>query len=141
MKELSNFNIFKQQKTDDCWIACCKMTIDYIKQTSIVYKELCEKALTIKTDLQGSIKGISLLLEKYEIFYEYESSKKNLNEYSINIECSINSNYPVIIGLSRGHAVIVIGYDSQDNYKIADPNTGSYKIISGTTKIIDFSNN
>ena len=53
--KIKNFQLFKQQKSDDCWIASCKMTIDYLNNTNYNYANLLKKAGTISTAKQGDM--------------------------------------------------------------------------------------
>ncbi len=123
MKKIENFEIFQQKSNDDCWIASSKMVLDFLGKT-IDYNNLIKKANLIKPSDKGSGEGIVKLLSEYDLKYSSQLSIKvggDLEDNSARtiIETSINSNFPVIIGLD-GHAVVVIGY-FDDGIIIANP--------------------
>lgn len=123
MNKLKNFIIFKQQKIDDCWIASCKMTIDYLKKVNYDYNNLTKKAESISPNKHGSAEGITELLKLAysDLEYQKEMGIEPIKKYKDIIIKNIDNGYPVIVGLPH-HAVVVIGYDdSNEEFIIANP--------------------
>lgn len=138
--KIKNFQLFKQQKSDDCWIASCKMTIDYLNNTNYNYANLLKKAGTISTAKQGGYDGILELLHLAAPTLSYQGEiviDKTIDDFKDLIIKNIDNNRPVIVGLP-GHAVVIIGYDSVRRVFItADPYTGKENEIKYGSVITD----
>lgn len=128
-KIIKDFKFFKQKKSDDCWIACCKMTIDFLNRKNISYPDLVKQASKLSNP--GSGEAISKLLSLYGIEYSYSIPFDTILSLEDKIKKNIEKNIPVIIGIP-GHAVVIIGYNDEiikKPFSIADPWTGNQGTI------------
>lgn len=137
--KIEHFDIFKQEHKDDCWIASCKMTIDYLKKLNYKYDDLIEKSKLIPDQKKGTGEGIIELLKSAysDLKYQQEMGILEIKDYKNIIIKNIDNEYPVIIGLPH-HAVVVIGYNDLDKkFIIANPLNKKEEMIEYNTTISD----
>lgn len=137
--KIEKFNIFKQEHQDDCWIASCKMTIDYLKKVNYDYNNLTKKAESISPNKHGSAEGITELLKLAysDLEYQKEMGIEPIKKYKDIIIKNIDNGYPVIVSLPH-HAVVVIGYnDLEEKFIIANPFNEKEEVIEYKTIISD----